>query len=148
MTEAIPHPYDDGLAAAWIARHPAAWEARLELFRAICLQASGTLVGCVSLELNRRHHRGTLGYWIGRDHWNRGICTEACREIIEVGFDTLQLNRIEAVHLSCNPASGAVLRKLGMRHEGTLRECNLTEAGYQDVEQYAMLASDHADPAL
>ena len=41
--------------------------------------------------------------------------------MVRYGFERLGLNRIEAQHEVDNPASGAVMRKVGMRPEGTLR---------------------------
>ena len=37
-------------------------------------------------------------------------------------FEELKLNRVEAQHEVENPASGAVMRHAGMRHEGTLKK--------------------------
>lgn len=47
-----------------------------------------------------------LGYWIAKDHWNQGYCTEAARELIKYGFITLGLHRIFSRSFTSNPASG------------------------------------------
>jgi RimJ/RimL family protein N-acetyltransferase len=58
-----------------------------------------------------------LGYWIARDHWGRGIATEACRALVDIAR-TLRLRSLEASHFLDNPASGRVLAKLGFEPTG------------------------------
>ena len=141
MTEAIPFPYEDGMAEQWISTHARAWSERSAATFAVCLRNSNKLVGCTGLEIQSRHNRAAMGYWIGYEYWKQGICTEAALKLIDFGFKELKLNRIEAIHLLRNPASGHVMRNLGMRHEGTFRDYVMKNGSYEDVEQYAILSS-------
>ena len=77
------------------------------------------LVGCCGLG---RSDRGDveLGYWIAKSYWGRGYATEAARGVIEVA-QMLGHRRLTAGHFVDNPASGAVLRKLGFRPTGAVR---------------------------
>ena len=50
-----------------------------------------------------------VGYSLARRFWNRGIMTEALQALIRYGFEEMHLNRIEAIHETDNPASGAVM---------------------------------------
>ena len=54
-----------------------------------------------------------LGYWIAKEHWNRGYATEAGRRMIEIARAELKLGRLVAGYFIDNPPSGRVLRKLG-----------------------------------
>ena len=142
-TAEIPHPYPDGAAEHWIATHAGAFERGTGVCFAVTLKESGTLVGSMSvMGINRRHSRAELGYWIGREFWNRGYATEAAAAALRYGFDELGLNRIFAHHLVRNPASGAVLRKIGMAHEGRIRQHICKWGKFEDVELYGRLASD------
>lgn len=58
-----------------------------------------------------------LGYWIARAHWGRGMATEACTALIDIAR-TLRLQSLEGSHFLDNPASGAVLEKLGFEPTG------------------------------
>ncbi len=49
------------------------------------------------------------------------------------------LNRIYAHHFLRNPASGRVLQKLGMSHEGLLRQHVRKWDAFEDLELYAVL---------
>ncbi|MGG6311724.1 GNAT family N-acetyltransferase [Paenibacillus macerans] len=61
-----------------------------------------------------------LGYLLAPAHWNRGYATEAARCLLDFGFGTLGLDRIEARCRTDNPASERVLQKCGLRFEGPL----------------------------
>ena len=57
-------------------------------------------------------------------------------------FTELDVHRIEAQHEADNPASGRVMAKCGMQHEGTLRSRVFNKGRYVDVEFYAILRQD------
>ena len=61
-----------------------------------------------------------LGYWIARDHWGKGIATEAGEAMLRFARDTLRLPRLVSGHFLDNPASGRVLRKLGFQPAGAI----------------------------
>ena len=69
--------------------------------------------------------------------------TEALEELIRFGFCEARLHRIEAQHEVSNPASGAVMRKCGMRHEGTLRGRLYNKGRYVDVDLYSILREEY-----
>lgn len=138
----IPHPYEDGMAETWINTHPTRLAAGTGLTYAITLTETGKLCGAISLTLKPEHQRAELGYWIGVPYWGRGYCTEAARALRDLGFSALGLHRILAVHLTRNPASGRVMQKIGMRHEGTLREHEIKWGVFETVECYAILRSE------
>jgi RimJ/RimL family protein N-acetyltransferase len=58
-----------------------------------------------------------LGYWIAREHWGRGIATEAGHALVNIAR-ALRLPALEASHFLDNPASGRVLEKLGFEPTG------------------------------
>ncbi len=142
MTESIPHPYEYRMATSWIASLTPGWEKQTHATFAICSKPTQILIGCCGLIINRKHNRGTLGYWMGVEHWGQGYCTEAARELLHFGFTGLHLHRIEAQHLTKNPASGAVMQKIGMTHNATMKEYVLKEGSYEDMELYAILADE------
>lgn len=142
-TLSIPHPYEDGMAEEWIRTHEEEFEKGEFIHFAIVLKSSQDLIGAMGLNLHKEHAHAELGYWIGKPYWNQAYCTEAAREVIRHGFETLNLNRIHAMHLSRNPASGKVMRKIGMIHEGRRREHILKWGVFEDVEMYGMLRSEY-----
>ena len=83
-----------------------------------------------------------IGYCIGRTWWHRGIMSEALKAVMDFLFDVVDVNRIEAGHDPRNPNSGKVMKKCGMKYEGTLRSSGWNNQGVCDVCYYALLKSE------
>jgi ribosomal-protein-alanine N-acetyltransferase len=140
-TLTIPHPYSQQDAQTWIGAHAAEAEAGRAWTFAITLR-SGELVGAIGLHVVPAHRRAEVGYWIGVDRWGQGFASEALRAMLDFGFSTLGLNRIEAHVFPGNPASRRVLEKLGFRFEGLLRQHVVKDGVPLDGLFYARLSSD------
>ena len=138
----IPYPYEEGMAEAWIKTLPEAFEKGESLTFAIVLAQEEQLIGAIGLEIDTRHDRGELGYWIGKPYWSKGYVTEAARAVLEYGFTVRNLNRIFAFHFSRNPASGKVMRKLKMTHEASLRKHVKKWDKYEDLELFGILKDE------
>lgn len=138
----IPYPYEPGMAEQWIAQQREDFRAGLLVSFAITRQADTRLLGSVGLKVSQRHNHAELGYWIGKEYWNHGYCTEAGRAVVRYGFDVLNLQRIHAYHFARNPASGRVLQKIGMRHEGCQRRHVKKWENFEDLELYGILRDD------
>ena len=138
----IPHPYSDGAAEVWIASHLPAWLDGRGVTFAIADRMIGDLMGAIGIVFSPPQANGELGYWVAREHWKRGYCTEAARAVIAFAFDTVALHRIQATHLVRNPASGRVMQKLGMRFEGIRRGAIRKHGVFEDLATYAILGDD------
>jgi ribosomal-protein-alanine N-acetyltransferase len=138
----IPHPYTESDAQNFIAGTQESLLSGSELRLGIVLRESGALCGGVGLRIEADHRRAELGYWIGVPYWGKGYATEASRALVDYGFGTLGLHRIFASHFANNPGSARVLRKIGMRHEGSLRAHVLKWGEFIDLEMYGMVRSD------
>jgi len=141
----IPHPYSDKDAKSWLKFQKENLEAGKLVTYAVTLAETGGLVGSVSLTVNKRQNQAELGYWIGRPYWGGGYATRAARRLIQFGFEEMGLNRIHAHYMVKNPASGKVMKKVGMSYEGRLRQAVLKDGEYEDIEVYAILKVDYED---
>ncbi len=90
----IPHPYEDGMAEEWISTHQPKFEAGEAVNYAIILKSTQELIGAISLAINKGFNRAELGFWIGKEYWNKGYCTEAAKAMVECGFNKLDLPSI------------------------------------------------------
>jgi len=131
----IAHPYTEQDARAFLELAKEAGK----MWLAITLLSDGRQVGGIGMRIEEQHRHAELGYWLGVDYWGQGYATEAGREMIRYGFEQLDLHRIFATHFAHNPASGNILRKLGMRHEGCQREHLLKWGQFVDSEIYGLL---------
>lgn len=118
--------------------------ARGRQVRGIVLRESERLVGTCGLRISREHERGELGYWLRRDHWGRGLATEAACAVIRHAFEHERLGRVQARCAVENAASARVMEKAGMAYEGTLRRYECLGDELRDVSFYAILRDEWA----
>ena len=148
-TQRIDYPYPEGDGAKWIATHAPCRAVGEGYVFAICRSdqesdqgAADSLIGAIGLEVSKADHNAELGYWLGREYWNQGYCTEAAISVIEFGFESLGLRRIASHHLARNPASGRVMIKAGMTREGLRRKHVRKWGVFEDVVVYGILSDD------
>ena len=107
----------------------------------------GEPIGSISVvRQNDRVEEAEIGYCIGSRWWHRGIMTEALNAVIDYLFTEVGMNRVAARHDPNNPHSGGVMRKCGMKYEGTHRACDRNNQGICDATQYAILRSEWKRP--
>ena len=82
------------------------------------LKETGELIGEGGVFYHPEEDLWHIGYNLRPDFWGRGITTEAMRTIIDYARSVREVRIIEAFHAVDNPASGAVMRKLGLRCVG------------------------------
>lgn len=110
---------------------------------AIVLRETGRVVGTIGfMSYTEDNAAAEIGYSMARSLWGRGLMPEAVTALLDLGFRRMHLHRIEAQHVPGNPASGRVMLKAGMRHEGTLRGRVFIKGKFSDVELYAILRED------
>lgn len=138
-TRSVDYPYPAGQAAIWIEIHSSKMEQGKSFVFGIRLKETDALIGGIGLEVNHDDHRAEIGYWMGREFWNRGFATEAVLAMLEFGFETVGLHRIFAHCLTRNPASTRVLEKAGLEREGILRGHARKWGVFEDVVVYGAI---------
>ncbi len=142
MTLNIPHPYKDGMAEGWISKHQEAFDKGDQVTLAITRTEDGTLLGAISLVAIAAGHQAEMGYWVGKPYWGDGCCTEAARAVTWYAFTDLNLIRVHARHITRNPASGRVMQKIGMKHEGSQRLHVKKGDALEGMELYGILKDE------
>lgn len=84
-------------------------------------------------------HRDEIGYWLATEYRGKGIMTEAVKAIVEYGFTTRKLLRVEAPVYSFNLESEAVLKKCGFSYEGYWQKAYFRNGEYHDAKFYAIV---------
>ena len=133
----LPRPYKREHAEQFVARqllldritHPA-WAITLER----------RVIGGVNLRVDLDRRAAEMGYSVARGHWNKGICTEAARSVIDAAFSSYQdLNRVYARADVDNVGSQRVMEKVGMTKEGVLRMNRVERGEAVDDAVFAIL---------
>ena len=102
------------------------------------------IVGSVAFtRINKRDRIGELGYWLSQSAQGKGLVTHCCHKIIEYGFQSLALNRVEIRVPSANKKSLAVPKRLGFQWEGKLREALFINDQFHDLEVFGLVKKDH-----
>ncbi len=110
----------------------------------ITLKETKEIIGSTAImRINKINNRAEVGYFIAKPYRKKGYATEACKAVLDFGFNKLKLHRININHLKGNKASQAVIKKMGAKYEGTEREGFLPADGkYKDHLLYAILAKE------
>lgn len=107
------------------------------------IAATGAWAGQVSLHhFDAQNRRCDIGYALKREHWGHGYIAEALATVLRFGFDTLELNRVEADIDPRNLASRRAVERVGFVEEGLLRERWLVGDEVCDTVLYGLLRRD------
>jgi ribosomal-protein-alanine N-acetyltransferase len=111
---------------------------------AIELKSIGKPIGSISVvDMNEKLDIVHIGYCIGSKWWHKGITSEAFSAIIPFLFEEVGVNRIETQHDPNNPHSGNVMKKCGLKYEGTLRQADFNNQGVVDACMYSLLREEY-----
>ncbi|WP_433066157.1 GNAT family N-acetyltransferase [Dactylosporangium sp. CS-033363] len=77
-----------------------------------------------------------IGYRLRREAWGKGYATEACRALIDRGFEAVAVERVYAETAAGNAGSRRVMEKSGLKHVATFL--------FEDADevQYALTAQE------
>ena len=98
------------------------WESGTDYEFAILDERSGQLLGGIDIHgINARDHIGEIGYWVRSSRTGLGVAPAATRLAARLGFEDLQLERIEIMMAVENYPSRRVAEKAGASLEGMLK---------------------------
>ncbi len=93
--------------------------------------------------LDYKNRSAEFGIMIGdKSCWNQGYGTEAVRLLLNLGFNTLNLNRIHLRVLENNPRAIRAYEKAGFTHEGRQRQAEYKDGKYVDLLVMSILKSE------
>ena len=99
------------------------------------LKATGEPIGCMDYMVHGEsnidigENDAEVGYWVARPYWNRGLCTEALRVLIDHCFSVKGFRTLWADYFPENPASGRVMEKCGFCDTGEVNRCSKLQLG-------------------
>lgn len=100
----------------------------------------GAVAGVIGFHpIDWPNRNAEIGYWLGEQFTGLGLVTRSAAELLGMGFNDLNLNRMEIRCASENTGSLAVAKRLGMVYEGTLREEEWLYDHFVDHAVYSML---------
>jgi len=113
-------------------------------FGALFTKDSNAFIGEAGIiSLNKNANKCVIGYNLLPDYWGKGYATEITQALVTYAFETLHIERVEALAMPLNRASCKVLEKSGFTLEGTLRHFTKIRDVYHDVCYYSIISSDY-----
>ncbi len=108
------------------------------------IEYNGIVIGNISVvSQDNECYSCHLGWQIDVPYWNKGIMTEAASAVVDYLFDKVGYDRIASGHDTRNIASGRVMKKIGMKLEGTFRRYIYQKDGsIGDKNYWAIIKSD------
>ena len=91
---------------------------------------------------HKTNRKAEIGFWLLQEHWGKGIMKEVMPKLFELGFNQLNLNRIEGYVVSDNMKCKNALEKINFQYEGTMRECEVKNDKTISVDIYSLLRSE------
>jgi len=103
------------------------------------------LVGCVYLlGISWVHRSAEFAIMIGRkDHWYRGLGSQATRAMLDHAFRDLQLHRVWLHVNHDNEHARRMYERVGFQHEGMLRSSAFKNGRYLDIDVMAILEGEY-----
>lgn len=109
----------------------------------LCITVDTRLVGLVSThQIDWLNQKTSVGYWIGLKDTGNNFTTEAAAILLIYLFETVRLNRVAIQAATGNEPSNRVIKKLGFKWEGVLRENERVKDHFVDHNVYGMTRGD------
>lgn len=107
-----------------------------------CLQDRRLIGTCGLFRWNRSWGNCVIGYEIARDRQAQGYMREALAAVLDYGFNSMHLHRIQAETHPQNLASIGLATRLGFRFEGVHREQAYWNGRFHDLNCYSLLENE------
>jgi RimJ/RimL family protein N-acetyltransferase len=111
-------------------------------------QESRTIGEIILLMDSALDARLEIGWIFHPDAGGRGYASEAARAVIDLCFRTLRAHRVIAKLDPRNGPSARLAERLGMRHEGVMREDHFLKGEWASTSVYSLLIGEYADGAV
>jgi ribosomal-protein-serine acetyltransferase len=108
----------------------------------LCMVFEDKIAGLLSThQIDWINERTSIGYWVRKEMTGNNLATTATAVLMNYLFEKLRLHRIYIQAATDNGASNKVIKKLGFKLEGVLRENERVQEHYLDHNIYGM--TDH-----
>ncbi len=81
-----------------------------------------------------------IGYWLGEEHWGKGIMTNVIKEIVRYIFKNFDIKRIYAMPFATSFGSVKTLEKAGFTKEATIHNGVIKNGKIMDYYIYSITA--------
>ena len=133
LSDRLPYPYMEKDAEEWL-KMVTDNDTITGIYRAIVYD--GKLIGSISVE--KKDDDAEIGYMLLNEYSNKGIGTEAVRQVCSIAFKILSLEQITANVFQPNIASIRVLLKNGFKYKGAIPNAVIKDGYVYDLLIYVL----------
>ena len=133
LSDRLPNPYTEKDAEEWL-KKVSENEAVSGIYQAIVYD--GKLIGSISVE--KKDDDAEIGYMLLNEYANKGIATEAVKQICPIAFKVLSLEQITANVFQPNIASIRVLLKNGFKYKSAIPNAVIKDGNVYDLLIYVL----------
>ena len=133
LSDRLPNPYTKKDAEEWL-KMVSENEAITGIYWAIV--CDGKLIGSISVE--KKDDDAEIGYMLLNEYANKGIATEAVKQVCTIAFKVLSLELITANVFQPNIASIRVLLNNGFKYKGTIPNAVIKDGNVYDLLIYRL----------
>ncbi|MCW4019667.1 MAG: GNAT family N-acetyltransferase [Candidatus Bathyarchaeota archaeon] len=156
--ETFPAWLSDGQVTRFLGMQPLTRRRAKALFDQLLNDPNGVYFGIIKKPENRmicyvflahilKSHKVAREFGVitgNKEFWGQGYGIEATRLMLEYGFKTLGLHRIQLIVLDFNERALRMYRKIGFVVEGFQREARLVDGKWHNVIMMSMLDHEFA----
>ncbi|MDB6353195.1 GNAT family protein [Trichococcus sp. K1Tr] len=110
---------------------------------AIVVRDTKKMIGTIDIRPNPTDRIAEIGYTLNKDFHGNGYMTEAGKIVTTLAFEVLEMEKVFAMHDILNPASGEVMKRIGMQPEGVLRRHKVFKGRSCDMAYYGILKEEY-----
>lgn len=107
----------------------------------VILKKTNKLIGGCGIHI--KENNAEIGYCFNPEFWGNGYATEASKAMLILGFEKFKVHRVFATCRPGNIASANVLRSIGMKQEGHLREHMWHKGKFHDSFLFSIIEDEH-----
>jgi len=133
LSDRLPNPYTKKDAEEWL-KMVTDNDTITGIYRAIVYD--GKLIGSISVE--KKDDDAEIGYMLLNEYSNKGIGTEAVRQVCSIAFKILSLEQITANVFQPNIASIRVLLKNGFKYKDAIPNAVIKDGYVYDLLIYVL----------
>ena len=133
LSDRLPNPYTEKDAEEWLKMVTDNNEIN-GIYRAIV--CDGKLIGSISVE--KKDDDAEIGYMLLNEYKNKGIATEAVKQVCTIAFKVLSFEQITANVFQPNIASIRVLLKNGFKYKGAIPNAVIKDGDVYDLLIYVL----------
>jgi [ribosomal protein S5]-alanine N-acetyltransferase len=109
----------------------------------LALPENNKIIGTCGLFAHNKIYRSCIvGYDLLPQYWGIGYMQDALKSVLNFGFNSMNINRIQATTNLDSARSIHTLKTLGFNEEGVLREWGFWKGKFHDVRCFSLLKSD------